>query len=66
VALEGGTVLSDFDVYAAAGGRRIALDRTFFVEVTDGVLDITFTAQRGDTPIVNAILVTEVPPGIPG
>ena len=66
VALEGSAVLSDFDVYAAAGGRRIALDRTFLVEVTDGVLDITFSAQRGDNPIINAILVTEVPPGSPG
>jgi hypothetical protein len=53
-------------VFAAAGGQRIAYDRTFIVEVTDGVLDIGFIAQRGDQPIVNGILVTELPPGSPG
>ncbi len=59
-------VLNDFDVWAAAGGRYSALDRTFVVEVTDGILDISFAAQRGDSPIVNAIIVTEMPPGSPG
>ena len=63
VSIEGTPVLSDFDVFAAAGGRRVAVDRTFVVEVTDGVLEISFLAQRGDQPIINAILVTEVPPG---
>jgi len=66
VGLEGANVLTNFDIVAAAGGRYIALDRSFLVEVTDGVLDISFTAQRGDTPIVNSILVTETPPGSPG
>lgn len=66
VALEGNGVLSNFDVYAAAGGRNVATDRSFLVDVSDGVLDITFVAQRGDKPIVNAILVTEMPPGSPG
>ena len=65
VAIEGTSVLSSFDVYDAAGARLTAVDRTFVVEVTDGVLDITFTSQRGDTPIVNGILVTEMPPGSP-
>lgn len=63
VSIEGQSVLANLDVYAAAGGRNVALDRTFLVEVTDGVLDITFAAQRGDKPIVNGILVTEVPEG---
>jgi hypothetical protein len=34
--------------------------------VTDGLLDVSFLAQRGDSPIINAILVTEMPPGSPG
>jgi hypothetical protein len=63
ITIEGTTVVADFDVYAAAGGRNTALDRTFEVDVSDGHLDIGFTAQRGDAPIVNGILVTEVPPG---
>jgi subtilisin family serine protease len=66
VSLEDSAVLNNFDVYAAAGGRYIALDRSFLVEVTDGVLDISFLAQRGDKPIINGILVTEMPPGSPG
>jgi hypothetical protein len=61
VSLEGASVLPNLDVFAAAGGRYIALDRSFMVEVTDGTLDIGFTAQRGDRPIVNGILVTHVP-----
>ena len=66
VSLEGVAVLSDLDVYVAAGGKNVALDRSFLVEVTDGVLDVSFIAQRGDKPIVNALLVTEMPPGSPG
>jgi hypothetical protein len=61
VSLEGASVLPNLDVFAAAGGRYIALDHSFVVEVTDGTLDIGFTAQRGDKPIVNGILVTNVP-----
>jgi hypothetical protein len=64
VSLEGSTVEANLDVFAAAGGRRVALDRTYVVEVTDGTLNIGFAAQRGDQPIVNAILVTHVPPGL--
>jgi beta-galactosidase len=66
VSIEGGAALSSVDVVAAAGGRYIALDRSLLVEVTDGVLDVSFVPQRGDKPIVSGILVTEVPPGSPG
>jgi subtilisin family serine protease len=66
VGIEGTAVLPNFDVFAAAGGRFTAVDRVFLVEVTDGVLDITFVEQRGDSPIINSILVTELPPGSPG
>jgi len=62
VGLEGDAVLSNFDIYALVG-KNTALDRSFTVVVSDGILDISFTAQRGDKPVVNAILVTEMPPG---
>ena len=65
VTIEGQTVVANLDVLAEAGGRNAALDRSFTVEVADGYLDIGFVAQRGDAPIVNAILVTEVPVGSP-
>ncbi|HUP54646.1 MAG TPA: carboxypeptidase regulatory-like domain-containing protein [Methylomirabilota bacterium] len=63
VTIEGTTVIAGLDVFAASGGKNAALDRSFEVDVSDGHLDIGFAAQRGDTPIVNGILVTEVPPG---
>jgi hypothetical protein len=64
VTVEGQPFLANLDVLREVG-RNAALDRWFEVDVSDGVLDVTFTAQRGDAPIVNAILVTEVPPGSP-
>jgi len=42
VSLEGTLVLDDFDIYAAAGGRNIAVDRSFAVTVTDGILNVVF------------------------
>jgi subtilisin family serine protease len=65
VSIEGVPVLSNLDVYGLVGSNA-ALDRSFDVEVTDGHLDIGFTPQRGDKPIINAILVTEMPAGSPG
>ncbi len=66
VSIEGELVLPSLDVFAAAGGKNIALERSFVVNVEDGLLDIVFAAQRGDKPIVNAILVTGLPEGAPG
>jgi subtilisin family serine protease len=66
VSMEGDVVLPGLDIMAAAGGKNIALDRTFIVSVSDGHIDIDFAAQRGDKPIVNAILVTGLPEGAPG
>ena len=63
IEIEGSTVVSGFDVVDEAGGRKIALDETYFVEVSDGMLNINFTAPRAHKPIVNALLVTEMPPG---
>jgi hypothetical protein len=64
VSIEGGLVLPSLDIYAAVG-KNAAYDRSFIIEVTDGVLDITFAAQRGDKPTIGAVLVTEMPPGSP-
>jgi hypothetical protein len=63
VSIEATTGVFLLDVYEEAGGARAALDKTFLVEVTDGTLDIVFTAVRGDRPIVNAIMVTHMPGG---
>jgi len=65
VAFEDAPLIWQLDVASEAGGRYIALDRSVMVEVTDGVLDISFVGNVGDTPIVNGILVTEIPQGSP-
>ncbi len=45
VAINGKAVLSKFDPTVSAGGVHIAFDKTFRTPVTNGVLDIEFTAQ---------------------
>jgi hypothetical protein len=64
--VEGQAVVHELDVYAEAGGRYTALDRSVFVTVIDGTLDIDFLANKGEKPIINAILVTHLPEGAPG
>ena len=44
VAIEGATVLDDFDIYAEAGANT-ALTKTFHVEVSDGTLNILFSRE---------------------
>jgi subtilisin family serine protease len=66
VRIEGEPVIPYLDVVSEAGGRYVALDRSFVVQVSDGRLDIDFGAHIGDKAIINAILVTELPPGSPG
>ena len=56
VSLEGSLALDDFDIYAAAGGRNIAVDRVFAVTANDGILNITF-GRVVDNPIISAIEV---------
>jgi hypothetical protein len=48
--------LGSIDVFAEAGGRNIALVRAVNVEVTDGQLDIAFTAIT-QNPMISAIEV---------
>ncbi|WP_052055655.1 malectin domain-containing carbohydrate-binding protein [Myxosarcina sp. GI1] len=45
VSAEEQLVLDDLDVFSEAGGQNIALDKSFTVEVTDGALDLNFTAS---------------------
>ncbi|QMW02377.1 SdrD B-like domain-containing protein [Spirosoma foliorum] len=48
VALESTTVLSGFDVYAAAGSQiNVGITRSFTTTVTDGVLTIAITGNTG-------------------
>jgi Malectin domain len=56
VTLNGATVLSNFDIYAAAGGMNIAVDKTFPVSVTGGQISLNFIANV-ENPKVNAIQI---------
>src|SRR5690606_36602603 len=67
VTIEGQSELPNFDVMSAAGGRNIALTRTFDATVNDGVLDIDITRDTS-VPIIRGIeiLTTDGDPGGPG
>ncbi len=58
VAINGTTVLSSFDIFAAAGAEFKAVDETFPVTMTSsGTIAIKFTAGSAGNPLVNAIQV---------
>ncbi len=59
VAINGTTVLTNFDVFAQAGGANRAVDRTFTVNST-GAITIQFLAGTADQPKVSAIEIVGV------
>lgn len=57
VNLEGGaTELSNFDIFAAAGGAKKAINKAYTIVVTDGVLNIAFTSSVSKA-MINVIQV---------
>ena len=59
VALNGTTILNNFDVYAAAGGMMIAVDRSFPVTVTNGQVNLQFQQGPADWPMVSGIQIVQ-------
>jgi ELWxxDGT repeat protein len=57
VYLEGVKRLSDYDVFAKAGGAMRAVRETIRVTVTDGVLNLYFAKGLADNPLVSVIEV---------
>ena len=55
-----GNEFKDFDVFVKAGGKQRAYIETVPVEVTDGKLDITFTANV-QSPEINGIEILPAP-----
>jgi hypothetical protein len=55
-----GQEFKDFDIWVKAGGAQRAYIETVNVEVTDGKLDITFTAQE-ENPAINGIEILPAP-----
>ncbi len=61
IRMRGVTVISNLDIYAAAGGSNRAVDRVLTVDVPDGVLNIGFIHLGIGNPKVNAIQVRKAP-----
>lgn len=58
VAINGAAVLTNFDIFAQAGGIFAALDESFPITVTNGQITIQFTPGAANLPLVNAIEIT--------
>ena len=57
VTINGIEVLTNFDVYAAAGGKGIAVDRTFPTTATNGLVTVQFSPGAINDPMVDAVEV---------
>jgi hypothetical protein len=57
VDIEGDRKLTDYDVFAAAGGAMKAIQTSFPMSVTDGILNIDFSTGSANMPKVSAIEV---------
>ncbi|HYL16141.1 MAG TPA: malectin domain-containing carbohydrate-binding protein, partial [Terriglobales bacterium] len=57
VSINGTQVLTNFDIYAAAGGMNIPVVKTFNVAATNGTLNINFLPGSIENPKVNGIEV---------
>ncbi|QRR00821.1 CBM96 family carbohydrate-binding protein [Dyadobacter sandarakinus] len=61
VDIEGSRKLTNYDIFAEAGGALRAVQLTIPVRVTDGMLNIDFLTGAADLPRVSAIEVTASP-----
>ncbi|MGJ5628279.1 malectin domain-containing carbohydrate-binding protein [Nostoc sp. CALU 1950] len=59
VSAENQLVVDDLDIFAQAGGKNIALDKSFNVNVKDGTLNLNFLASK-DNAKVSAIEIIPV------
>ncbi len=57
VAINGNTVLDDFDVFRTAGGKNIAIDTSFTVDDPDGIVKITIPEHKINYAKFSAIKV---------
>ena len=57
VKAENQLVLNDFDVFKAAGGKNIAVDRTITVNVSDGELNLDFVTVKNNATIAGIEIV---------
>jgi len=58
VDLEGQRKLTEYDIFAKAGGARVPILETFTADVTDGTLNIAFLRGSADNAILSALEVS--------
>ncbi len=63
VDIEGSRRLTNYDIFAAAGGTMRSRVEAFSVTVTDGTLNVSFSKGLADNPSVAAIEVVPAPGG---
>ena len=61
VTAEDQLILDNFDIYSEAGGKNIALEKTFTIDVNDGALDLNFLAEI-DNAKISAVEIKQVEP----
>ncbi|HEY5242833.1 MAG TPA: malectin [Polyangiaceae bacterium] len=59
IAINGATVETSFDIYAAAGAMNTAVDRSYPVTVSGGQIEIDFTQGAVQFPKVDAIQIAQ-------
>ncbi|MEM9004072.1 MAG: malectin [Cyanobacteria bacterium P01_F01_bin.86] len=62
LAIEGETVMEDFDIYQESGGKNIALVQSFDVTVTDGELNLDFWADVNNAKLAALELLAKPAP----
>jgi hypothetical protein len=58
VAINGTPVLTNFDIFAAAGAQYTAIDKTFSVATSTGAITIQFTSGSADFAKISAIAIS--------
>jgi hypothetical protein len=61
VNLEGTRRLTEYDIFAKAGGARRLVKETLEVNVTDGMLNLAFLKGSASNPAISAIEVLPLP-----
>jgi trimeric autotransporter adhesin len=58
VSAEGQPLLAGLDIYAAAGGKDVAMEKSFPVTVSGGVLNLSFTSSVDNALVAAIVTVT--------
>lgn len=64
VNLEGARRLTEYDIFAKAGGARRVVKETLEVDVTDGTLNLSFLRGSASNPTISAIEVVPLPAAV--